>query len=198
MAGFNINDFQAQGLALGGARPTQFIVRIAAPPPGIGASATQQLQFLAHSASLPASTINQIDIPYFGRKIPIAGDRVYDNWTINIMNDEDFNLRAMFEAWHSKMNTAISNRLDPSFFPLGYKVQAEVLQFGKTGPGTDAGAVRSYLFNGLFPINISQIDLDWAQTNQVETFNVTFAYDEWVPNIQGSASDVYSPTLNPA
>lgn len=197
MTGFNIQNFISNGLKLGGARPTLFRVRIPSPPPGVGADAAKGLEFLVHSATLPDSIINEVDVPYFGRKIKLAGDRVYNNWSISIFNDEDFAAKAMFENWHNKMNTIISNRLDPTVFPLGYKVQAEVQQFGKVGPGDDTGVIRSYVFYGMFPITVDITQVDWNSTNTIEVFNVTLAYDYWVPGILGQG-EPYSPLLSPA
>ena len=35
---------------------------------------------------------------------------------------------------------------------------------------------------GAWPSRISQIDLDWEAQNQVEVFQVVFAYDYWLPD----------------
>src|SRR5665213_3294105 len=100
MVGFNVNNFLSAGLINGGARPTQFMIRIAQFPTGVGSAAVgQRLQFLCHAASLPAWNIGEIRLPYFGRQLKVPGDRVFDNWTINVINDEDFDIRAMFENW---------------------------------------------------------------------------------------------------
>jgi hypothetical protein len=55
-----------------------------------------------------------------------------------------------------------------------YKSQAQVTQFAK-----DGSKLRTYEFNGIFPSNISPIELDWSTTDQIELFQVTFQYDYW-------------------
>jgi hypothetical protein len=195
--GFNINTFKQQGLALGGARPANFLIRIPTPPIGIGGSATQELEFHVYAASIPGGQIGVVQAPYFGRRIKLSGDRNFDEWTISILNDEDFALRAMFEHWQNKINALISNRMDSSVFPLGYKVDAEVLQFSKAGPGGESGVIRSYEMQGCWPSVVDPIPLDWGQQNTIETFNVTLAYDLWVPRIEGDGES-YNPILNPA
>lgn len=190
---FNINAFRSDGLKLGGARPTLFSVILTAPA-GIGAGLTKQLSLLAHSSQIPPSTVDDIEVSYFGRKIKVQGDRTFPDWTLSIMNDEDFALRSMFENWSNEMNAFVSNR--SSFGPsaLAYKVDALVQQYGKAGPGSDGGIIRSYKFIGLWPKTIGAINLDYSQTNTIETFDVTFAYDWWQPENFG-LGETYNPTL---
>lgn len=166
---FNINEMRA-GLALGGARPTLFRVELTNPVNNVADSIAP---FLIRATSLPASTINAIEIPYFGRKIKIAGDRTFDTWAVTVMNDEDFRIRHTMEQWHNQINslqTNLNQNADSS--PSNYKSTALVTQYGKDGT-----ELRRYKFNGIFPTEISTIDLDWDSTDQVETFSVTFAYD---------------------
>jgi hypothetical protein len=87
----------------------------------------------------------------------------------------------MMESWSNRINTMVSNVMDPSMFPLVYKSTAKVLQYGKQG-----NVIRAYDFIGIFPTNVDAIPLDWDQTNTIEQFDVTFAYDYWVPDISYS------------
>ena len=134
--------------------------------------------------------LGEVQVPYFGRFIKLEGNRTYPDWEVTIMNDEDFVLRRMFEIWSNQMNLAVSNVMDPVVFPLGYKQDAHVTQYGKTG---DTLAV--YQFKGLWPKVISPIGLDWGQQNAIEEFQVVFAYDYWIPGPGGSAQD-FSPTIS--
>lgn len=184
---FNVNTFKQQGLQLGGARPSLFEVTMPALPAGVGASgATTKLTFLARAAQIPAMTIDPVEVPYFGRKIKIAGDRTFADWTITVMNDEDFKVRSMFENWSNKMNALVSNRNSAGPGPEAYKVDAFVNQYGKAGRDSlnskDGGIIRAYKFVGIFPTTIDAIALDWDNTNTVETFDVTFSYDYWEPD----------------
>lgn len=185
---FDINNFRANGLVYGGARPSLFEVEIT-PPSILGATATsQKLTFLARASQLPAMSIGTVEVPYFGRRIKLSGDRVYGDWSITVMNDEDFALRAMFEEWSNKMNKVISNvaELGPGGVGAltGYKTTALVRQFSKRGanvPGAEPAPIRTYYFEGIFPTTIDAIGLDWDQTNQIQSYGVTFSYDYWTP-----------------
>ena len=53
---------------------------------------------------MPASTIANIDIPFRGRILKIAGDRTFETWTITVMNDVDFSIRSAFEKWMNIIN----------------------------------------------------------------------------------------------
>jgi hypothetical protein len=174
---FNINTFRSQGLVGGGARPSLFDIEIAGYP------GLDKLRFVARSSQIPAMSIGSIDIPYFGRKIKLAGDRTFADWSITVMNDEDFKIRARFEEWSNKMNTLISNVNAAGTNPADYKCTAIVRQYSKAGKSGDSSSkpIRAYRFVGIFPTQIDAINLDWDTVNSIETFDVNFSYDWWEP-----------------
>ena len=181
-SGFNISTFKTRGLTYGGTRPTLFEVYLT-PPAGVGADQNSQdkFRFTCRGASLPAATIQAIDIGYFGRKIKVQGDRTFADWQVTVMNDEDFLVRSMFEKWSNALNRMESNIRDPNFAmdENSYKVDMDVIQYGKAGD-----VLRQYTIIGAFPTTVSEIALDWDTTNQVETFTVSFAYDYWLPTLE--------------
>lgn len=190
MAGFNIDTFRAQGLQLGGARPSQFEVNMFFP---FQAGTAQRFRFMCRAASIPPAQIDEVPVMYFGRAVKYAGDRSFPDWVVTVMNDEDYSLRLLFENWSNRINTLVSNRMDSSVYPTGYKVQAEVTQYGKAGD-----AIRAYTFDGLWPKLVDSMPLDWAATNQIQEFNVTLAYDLWKPATTGlgASEGDYSPVLS--
>jgi hypothetical protein len=181
-SGFNISTFKTRGLQYGGVRPTLFEVYLT-PPPGVGADQNSQdkFRFTCRGAALPAASIQAIDVGYFGRKIKVQGDRTFADWTVTVMNDEDFLVRSMFEKWSNALNRLESNIRDPNFAldENSYKSDLSVIQYGK-----DGSLIRQYDIIGAFPTNVSEIALDWDTTNQIETFQVTFAYDYWLPAVE--------------
>jgi hypothetical protein len=179
---FNINTFKQRGLVYGGARPSLFNVFLSVPQ-GIGIDnvSADKFRFVCRTAELPASDVSSFDIPYFGRKVKLAGDRTFTDWSVTVMNDEDFAVRAMFETWSNAMNRMVSNVRDPVIGAEQYKADMEVIQYGKDGT-----EIRSYQIVGAFPTSIGAIALDWDTANSIETFTVNFAYDYWVPGIESS------------
>ena len=168
---FNINEIRSQ-LALGGARPALFQVIMNNP---VNPAGDAKLPFMARAAQIPASTIGTIEVGYFGRKIKIAGDRTFAEWTITVVNDEDFLVRNAMEEWMQNINTHLGNvRSFGTSAPALYKENAQVIQYAKVGT-----PLRQYTFNGMWPIEVSSSDLDWNTTDAIEEFSVTFQYDWW-------------------
>ncbi len=181
---YSIQQFKSNGLVEGGARPSLFEVIMALPT--ASSNVSDKFRFLCSAAQLPAFTSGTIEIPYFGRKTKIAGDTVFSDWTVNIMNDEDFLIRDALERWKNTINTLETNIRLPLAGNSGGQIQggiegyknvdAQVLQYGKMG-----NVIRSYKMIGIWPSNIEAINLDWERTNSIETFAATFSYDYWLP-----------------
>lgn len=175
---FSINDIRAQ-LALGGARPALFMVSFTNP---ITAIADLKTPFLARASQLPAWHLSNIPVGYFGRKMNVAGTRTFDPWTITVYNDEDFLIRNAMETWSNAINSLEGNlNTTGSSAPANYKSQGTVTQFGK-----DGSTLRVYQFNGIFPTEVTAIDLDWNNGDQMEEFQMTLMYDDFV--IQGGST----------
>lgn len=190
---FNINSFKQNGLIWGGARPSLFEVIVSAPP-NIGietTTSTARMAFLCRAAELPEMTLSNIEVPYFGRKIKVAGDRSFADWTVTVMNDEDFIVRSMFEAWSNAINRIIANVRDINLNAEQYKTDVSVIQYGKDGT-----LLRGYTLVGAFPTTIGAIALDWDTQNSIETFTVNFSYDYWIPTPEIEASNPKSAGVN--
>ncbi len=168
---FNVNEIRSQ-LTLGGARNSLFQVRFNNPVQGAG---DIKVPFLIKAAQIPASTLGTVEIPYYGRKYKIAGDRVFAPWTVTVINDEDFLVRNSLEEWMNEINTHVTNiRGFGSASPSEYKQDATVTQYSKTGV-----PIREYKFVGVFPVELNEIELNWESTDQVQEFQCTFQYDYW-------------------
>ena len=171
MASFNINEMKAN-LRYGGARPTLFKVQLNNP---VDSSVDLRAPFFIQAASLPMWQVGRIDIPYMGRRLPTPGDREFEPWNIEVINDEDFALRNAIEAWNNSLNTLEGNRRDaPSSSSTHYESIASVTQLSKTGE-----ELRTYEFINLWPAMVGQIQLAWSAQNQIEVFPVTFMYDSF-------------------
>lgn len=197
---FNITDFKS-ALSKGGARPSLFEVSLTFPaamplldsPEDDGLSSDLNfisdlvdVKFMCKASSIPSSTIAPIEVPYFGRKVKFAGNRTFPEWTITVINDENFAIRSAFESWLAAINTHRTNnqKFDS---PLSYMSTGLVKQYGKNnsdtaviGSAQDPTPLRSYQFINVFPSEISPIELNWASENEIEEFTVTLQYDYWI------------------
>lgn len=180
---FNINTFKTDGLVYGGARPSLFSVTFGPLPKNLNISSTslEKFSFLCKTGQLPESALGTIEVPYFGRKIKVAGERTFSDWAVTVMNDEDFAVRSLFENWSNAINRKVSNVRNPALITENYKVDLIVTQYGK-----DGAVIRAYRLVGAFPATIGPIGLNWESTNAVEEFSVNFAYDYWVPDVEVS------------
>jgi hypothetical protein len=111
----------------------------------------------------------------------LAGQRIFDNWTVTVINDEDFKVRKALETWSYNINSYSGNiREFPTAAPSEYKARAEVIQFSKTGE-----ELRTYVFEGIFPLALGPIELSWENGNAIEEFQCEFALDYWTVPADG-------------
>ena len=164
----NITEFKAR-LGAGGARPNQFRVLLGFPSYVTGVDVTDSI--LVTGAAVPASTVNPAIIQYRGREVKLAGERIFDPWTVTIVNDSGQSLRRPFEQWMEGMNATAENTgiLNPADYQADITVQHldrndEVLRGG------------TYTLRNAFPIQMSEIALQYAQNDIIEEFTVTFQY----------------------
>ena len=167
-----IDDFRAK-LVGGGARASQFKVMLTFPTWVAAAGAASSGEFLIKAASLPASTITPIEVPFRGRIAKIAGERQFANWNITVLNDNDFTIRNALENWSKGIleHDATNGRLAPNEYTTDLIVQ----QLDRNNK-----SVKEYKFFNCFPQAISPIALDFGQTNQIEEFEVEFSIDYWL------------------
>ena len=171
---FNVNQFRSQMVG-DGARPNLFEVSMAFPSFSDPGNAQQKLTFMCKTAQLPGSTVGVVPVQYFGRELKFVGNRTFQDWTITVINDEDFAIRNAFERWMNGINGHASNvRNGLAANSTGYTVDATVTQFGKQGD-----ILKKYKFVGLFPTDVSPIDVDWGSNDTIEEFSVTLSYQWW-------------------
>jgi len=197
-----ITQFKSR-LAGGGARPNLFEVNINDFKFAQDWD-NETFQFLCKATAMPASSITPVEIPFRGRILKVAGDRTFDTWSVTVINDEDFKLRTAFEQW---MN-GISKLSDASgaTTPNSYMGNASVNQLGRSttrfgnsnsgsddasGGGTALEPLRTYYMDGIFPTEVSTIDLSYESGDAIEEYTVTFQVQYW---IAGSDSSTGAPT----
>lgn len=197
-------------LAGGGARPSLFYAKIKLPTNGqltgvrdsLGISDDNYASFFIKTAQIPESTIASVPINFLGREFKVPSiDRTFADWTVTVINDENYKIRHLFEAWIEYMapgkaifESATGFGATPEIFG-----DMEVHQLDKKGNVIvdTTKYYGSYFFKDAFPINVSAIDLSWDTKDTIEEFSVTFAYQYWekasgtvVPTTSSSASTI--------
>lgn len=183
---FNIDSFRT-ALTGDGARPNLFDVQLAFPSfVTLGGLAGPKAQVQVRATQLPGSAIGTTPTFYFGREVKLAGNRTYADWTITVLNDEDFIIRNAFEQWLEGISSAQGNIRNPaaSVIDGGYGTNSLATQYGKTG-----GIIKQYQIIGMFPVDISPIDVDWASNDSIEEYSVSLAFQYWLdPSLSGGPS----------
>ena len=162
----------------GGARPNLFEVELTTLPAGLSWDA-DIFRYMCKAASMPASTVANIDVPFRGRIFKVAGDRTIEPWTVTIINDENFRIRNAMEQWVdliAKLDTNLG-ATDPS----AYMTNAKVFQLGRgstpnsqTNAGDANAVLKEYEFIDIFPTSVSAIDLSYDSSDTIEEFTVDF------------------------
>ena len=213
-----LSKFQSK-LQGGGARPNLFEVSIPELPDAAmnsspkaiwGSEEQEDFTIMCKAAQLPASTIASIDVPFRGRILKVAGDRTIENWTITVINDENFNIRNAMEAWMNAI-ARLSNNTG-AVNPSSYMCDAYVYQLGRgyssnrhskansgTADGETITPLKSYRFIDIFPVSVSSIDLSYDSSDTIEEFQVEFAVQSFESIGSGSGdgeSDQTGVNLN--
>ena len=128
---------------------------------------------LVKAANIPASTVGVIEVPYRGRTIKIAGDRTFEPWTVTVLNDANFVIRSQLENWSTQIQ-ALQQNFQAFDAPQNYQTNAIVRQYDRQSEQT-----RAYKFEGIWPSNISAIDLAWDSNDTPEEYTVEFQVQYW-------------------
>jgi len=177
----NIYQFQ-NALRYGTARANQFRVifpNITGSAGLVGQDSASRMTVLCKAASLPSSTIQDLELFYRGRKYHEAGEVDFQAWNCTFINDASFGVRGLLEAWSNQIQhrddiggeTNVSN----------YKKDIIVQHLDRSGK-----ILREYTLVGAYPTEIGQIDLSYDNNSQVEEFPCTFVYDYFTISRTGS------------
>jgi len=174
MALGSVDEFKSR-LTGGGARGNLFQITLANPRGGLGVELDIDFaSFMCEGGQLPASTVGTIEIPFRGRRLKVAGDRVFDPWSVTVINDTEFKVRDQMEVW---MN-AIANHADAGGVqnPELYFADLKVEQFDR-----DERVIKTYTFKDAWPSAVSAIELSYAD-DQIERFTIEWQYEYWTSN----------------
>ena len=166
-----ISNFKSK-LTGGGARANLFEVVLTFPDVAQPSSEVlEKARFLVKGANLPASNVAQIEVPFRGRVLKIAGDRTFDSWTVTVINDTDFAIRSAFERRSNTINRLSDNTGLTN--PADYQADAYVYQLDR-----DGSTLRSYRFYDTFPTQVGPIELSY-DAQGVQEFTVELQVQYW-------------------
>ena len=182
-----ISNFKSK-LTGGGARANLFEVVLTFPDTSKPDSdVLDKARFMVKGANMPASNVAQIEVPFRGRVLKIAGDRTFDSWTVTVINDTDFAIRSAFEKWQNTINRLSDNT--GLVNPADYQADAYVYQLDR-----DGSTLRSYRFYDTFPTQVGPIELSYDASG-IQEFTVELQVQYWEA-IKGTGPNAGGDDIN--
>lgn len=170
---FNASEFRAR-LQGHGQRPNMYEVKITFPD--VTNDVEREFTFMCRASSSPGFFLGRVDAPYFGRRVSFAGDRVYEDWNVRVIDDEDHVVRNAFESWSNRMSMIDhdTNKVE-NFEGRVVYADAEITMMSKDGTPN-----KTYYLKNAWPLQVSPVELAWDANDQIVEFDVSFAYDYFI------------------
>ena len=140
------------------ARPNLFEVSIA----------QMDTKMMIKTASLPATTVGVVEVPYQNRKMKVPGDRTFADWTATIINDEAYVVREAILGWQQEITgfSEFSSTIDVATAHREITIQPL-----NRGGENSTHSVRIYGW----PSEVGAIDLSWETVDAIQEYTVTFS-----------------------
>jgi hypothetical protein len=134
----------------------------------------QKIEFTCKAAQIPGKTINPIEVKYLSNTIKVAGDAIFEDWAITVLNDEDYIIRRQLDEWQEliKKNADATGAGNLSDYFRG----ATVIQLNRDG---SENANAKYKFVNMWPTSVDPMDLGFENADTILEFGVTFSYSFW-------------------
>ena len=170
---FNVTDFNNQ-YSGDYARPNLFEVQIG----------DWESKMFVKAASIPATTVGPVEVPYQNRKLKVPGDRTFADWTATIINDQNYVLREALLMWQRNI-TGFSGMESLIGVSEAHK-SIEIQPYNRDG----SKATFIHTVYG-WPSDIGSIELAWETTDAIQEYQVTFAVS-WDDGGTGDTVNVLS------
>ena len=170
MATSTLSKFKT-ALTYSGARPSLFDDTFTPPTAlTLGDKGGEEMKTFCNVSAIPPLTVTPIERQYFGRTVKIPGDMVFGDLSTTIMNTEKYTIRNTIEKWMDGINTTVGNigRTDNSH----WQGTVTLKQYSKTGE-----SLMVYTFVNWWPQTVSEIALSYDTASDIETFDITWAYN---------------------
>jgi hypothetical protein len=157
----------------GGTRANRFRVYPLWPTSVTNNPEQNDASFKMVSSSLPATQVNTIVVPYRGRQITYAGDRMYATWAVGIYDDNNTrNLWKALHRWSENMDGHYTHEVinnDFSYRTLQTTWRVEQL-------GLNGETIKTIYLYKCWPSVIGEINLNMAEVGFVG-FSATLTFD---------------------
>ena len=179
MATSTLSNFKT-ALTHSGARPSLFDVSVT-PPTALRLGTIDEMKTFCNVTAIPPLTVTPIERQYFGRTVKIPGDMVFGDLSTTIMNTEQYPIRNMVDEWMDGINTHVGNI--GSTNNADWQGTVTLTQYSKNGD-----SLMVYTFVDCWPQTVSEIALSYDTASDIETFDITWAYNYYTSAKGGSTN----------
>lgn len=138
---------------------------------------TAKLSYRCEVAELPGRTVATVEDMSFGPTSKLAYDMTYNDINLQIIASEDMTERKMFEEWMDGIVTPTSRNSSEfkgglvKYYDDYAKAIFSIRQLNDAG-----NTIARYTLYDAFPIQLSPMNLSWAETDTYQRFAVTISY----------------------
>jgi len=191
----NLDDFI--GNFDGGTRAHRYrITNGTIPNADTGGPGAELNQYHVRALEIPPSQVNPIRIPYRGRILKWAGDRLYFPWTIRILDEpgETDKIDTLWKAFHNWSNDINNHKSNIHTTPGGadgfdsWTADWTFQQVdGDVGddPAGEGSKLKEINLFGCWPTTIGPLGLDANSVDQLVEFTVTVEYQYYTVTVPG-------------
>lgn len=130
----------------------------------------QMFSYYAQGADIPQATLNKATTNYFAGKFHVPTVRTWDHtWNTQIILDQDLFMYHVMREWMELMSSY-------RFNGGGYRVLPDVNLRIKVLDSTHQHFTTSFVLCGVWPKDVSQIQLQYQDSAQVNQLPVSFSY----------------------
>lgn len=149
-----------------------------------GLTNTRELSVMCKTAAFPERTVDQETFTFRGKDIRLPKYSKFDgSWSCTFYCDQSHRIRNMFLWWMDKIDTRApakvftegESRLEMESLVPDTVIIKQYPMKTIIDPSNTDGESASYVLYGVFPTNISQMEVSSEQGGLME-FTVTFAY----------------------
>lgn len=176
-----------------GARNTRFDIKLNIPSEISNSyNDSRALSIMCKSANLPNRTIQTQNIVFRGRSIPVPVSTKYSNtWTCTFYNDENHNMRKMFELWLDAVDskneyTSFTDEMKGLIGNDYIKDEIKIEQYSNISNDLETATPTAvWTLYGVYPTDVSSIELS-SESESIQEFTVTFSYTYYEIDIKGN------------
>jgi hypothetical protein len=151
----------------------QFEVSLTSGEAGAELDGLEDLKFFANSTTLPAKSLGQAEVKYYGMTFRLPGVTTYEGTlTMEVKCDSNFVIRTAIEDWMQKYSALDLAGGGDKRMP-DYGMRIDLLSHDLQD------VLATYKLVGVFPNSVGEVILDHSQADAVSIFSLGITYQYW-------------------